>query len=137
MVQACVARDAVLGSSRIATMLFSSATSRSAPSPEMTIEKRSARSTVTLFHTSMAKPNESKPGPRLAVVAGTLITTRSTCAGRAGVSGRAESWRKGRQVALPQPLTLTLTLTLTLALTLTLRTGWKNDSWMRWMREVA
>ena len=52
---------------------------RGAPSPMIVIEYASARSTVTRFQTSRAKPKESKPGPRLAVVAGTLTTTRLTC----------------------------------------------------------
>eukprot|EP00967_Tisochrysis_lutea_P138563 scaffold250367_cov31-Tisochrysis_lutea.AAC.6 len=52
---------------------------RSLPSPSMTISNLSDFCTITRFHTSSANPNESKPGPRFAVVAGTLTTTRSTC----------------------------------------------------------
>ena len=59
-------------------ILSSLQSSRSDPSPVIVIENLSARSTMMRFHTSSAKPKESKPGPRLAVVAGTLMTTRST-----------------------------------------------------------
>tara|TARA_B100000524_G_scaffold344543_1_gene241936 strand:- start:1001 stop:1225 length:225 start_codon:yes stop_codon:yes gene_type:complete len=38
----------------------------------------SARVTVTRFHTSSANPNESKPGPRFAVEAGTVNSARWT-----------------------------------------------------------
>ena len=59
-------------------MLSSLQSRRSEPSPVIVIENLSARSTMTRFHTSRAKPKESNPGPRFAVVAGTLITTLST-----------------------------------------------------------
>ena len=60
------------------TMFFSVVSIVSEPSPSTVNENLSALSTVTRFHTSSAKPKESKPGPRLAVVAGTLTTTRFT-----------------------------------------------------------
>jgi len=43
------------------------------------MEKESARSTITRFSTSIAKPKQSNPGPRLEIVAGTETVTR--CAG--------------------------------------------------------
>eukprot|EP00964_Phaeocystis_antarctica_P105033 scaffold70112_cov70-Phaeocystis_antarctica.AAC.2 len=71
-------------------MFFSVVSIVSAPSPKTVNENLSALSTVTRFHTSSAKPKESKPGPRLAVVAGTLTTTRFTCESprHRGKSGR-------------------------------------------------
>ncbi len=51
---------------------------RSAPSPSMVIENLSARVTTSRLYTFIASPSESKPGPMLAVVAGTCTSTRST-----------------------------------------------------------
>mmetsp|Transcript_114742 Transcript_114742/g.358862 ORF Transcript_114742/g.358862 Transcript_114742/m.358862 type:complete len:209 (+) Transcript_114742:933-1559(+) len=48
---------------------------RLVPSPSVVMEKRSARSTVISFQMSTAMPTASKPGPMLAVVAGTRTTT--------------------------------------------------------------
>ena len=46
------------------------------PSPSVSMLKLPARSTLISFQMSMPMPSASKPGPMLAVVAGTRTTTR-------------------------------------------------------------